>query len=615
MKKGIFNGESYLQSEQGNKEINELNIKNNILPFDKTLRLEENKYYIPTCTEKECKGSLKISINENSFIMNCVCDKNKNHKFNNIYFQTFEKFYVKEKIIHKCNICSNILECKDKYKCNKCDKSYCSSCFISDPHIKKDLNNLSIISNKCTRDQRDLIYYCLDCGEKVCPFCLTKYDDPAKNPHKMHKIINILKKMPTLYQINKLKEKIIKKSDALDSLFNSLDEWMLELNKKIERIKQNLRNEIIIIKKLFLNLNIDYVDYTYYSNIHSLLDIIEDYNNKFLKQFMESETFMRKTECIFDLLKFKEPEVIEENLNLRSYFILGEGNICENFTNEFLLCTNHQENCLELLSYDEDEDIFIIKNTLDFNKRISSLNFSPDKTKIYMCLEAEKAIAIANYNPLNNNLELSEDKVEMISSSKFYKCIHIDNDCFIAIDDLSIYIFRKNVLTNYKFSSNRELKMLYKIYDICQIDDKILLYSENSKLTFITSDNLYEEKVIRNIDCINLINSLIVINDYNCILVNCEKGIAIISLKEKELIQYIEWPEKISVKLFKDSIYIFGKNNFLYRMNIVENNLSLISKTKMIREQKFNAYNIYIKDEDVFIWGDKFYLLDKDDDE
>ena len=55
--------------------------------------------------------------------------------------------------------------------------------------------------------------------------------------------------MPSLNEINNLKEEILKKSKAIESLISSLNEWQEELNKKIERIKQNLRAEISILKK------------------------------------------------------------------------------------------------------------------------------------------------------------------------------------------------------------------------------------------------------------------------------------------------------------------------------------------------------------------------------
>ena len=77
--------------------------------------------------------------------------------------------------------------------------------------------------------------------------------------------------MPSLNEINNLKEEILKKLTAIESLISSLNEWQEELNKKIERIKQNLRAEISILKKLFINFNQDLMDYTYYWNFRFFL--------------------------------------------------------------------------------------------------------------------------------------------------------------------------------------------------------------------------------------------------------------------------------------------------------------------------------------------------------
>jgi len=121
---------------------------------------------------------------------------------------------LKEKYIQRCSNCSQSLENNDKYKCNECDKLYCSSCFLSDLHIKKDWKKLKIITNKCPKHKSELTSYCLDSEKKVCPFCLKEFNNEDQNPHKNHEIKNILSSIPSLYQINTLKEKILKKEEA-----------------------------------------------------------------------------------------------------------------------------------------------------------------------------------------------------------------------------------------------------------------------------------------------------------------------------------------------------------------------------------------------------------------
>jgi len=256
----------------------------------------ENKYYIPKCRYKGCDGVMKITISEDKLLISGTCQKNKEHSFSNLFFEIFEKFYLKENYIEYCFKCHLNLETKNKYECRKCGKIYCSKCFISEEHIKKDLKNLKLITNKCPKDENILVYFCSKCSEKVCSICIRQEDE--NNPHVYHDIIDILGSMPSNNQLEELKEKILKKSDAFDSLIKSLEEWQNELNNRLERIKRNLKNEIKILKKLFWNFNINYMDYTYFSNFNKVFDNLEIYNNEYLKQFMKTCDFIKKTKHI-----------------------------------------------------------------------------------------------------------------------------------------------------------------------------------------------------------------------------------------------------------------------------------------------------------------------------
>ena len=122
----------------------------------------DNKIFYPACKEKGCDGLLKIKINENNFSIDYTCEKNKNHKGNGIYFETFEKFYLKEKSKEICFKCKLNLENNTIYKCKKCKEIFCIDCFIYDEHIKKEISNLIINKNKCNLHQRELNSYCTD---------------------------------------------------------------------------------------------------------------------------------------------------------------------------------------------------------------------------------------------------------------------------------------------------------------------------------------------------------------------------------------------------------------------------------------------------------------------
>ena len=57
--------------------------------------LEKNKYYIPTCRERGCEGNLYLSINEDNFIIQTICEKNYNHKFDKILINMNVKIVIK----------------------------------------------------------------------------------------------------------------------------------------------------------------------------------------------------------------------------------------------------------------------------------------------------------------------------------------------------------------------------------------------------------------------------------------------------------------------------------------------------------------------------------------
>ena len=66
---------------------------------------------------------------------------------------------------------------------------------------------------------------------------------------------------------------------------------------------------------------------------------------------------------------------------------------------------------------------------------------------------------------------------------------------------------------------------------------------------------------------------------------NCEKGIALISIKTKELIQYIENVKDVKmkkiIKSFDNKIYIMSQNRNIFIYNFFDYNLILTEKIKI----------------------------------
>ena len=75
-----------------------------------------SKFYYPSCKNNNCDGVANISINKNNFSLDYECEKDKTHKRKNIYFKTFERFYLKESDIDKCMKCNSAIEKFIRYK-------------------------------------------------------------------------------------------------------------------------------------------------------------------------------------------------------------------------------------------------------------------------------------------------------------------------------------------------------------------------------------------------------------------------------------------------------------------------------------------------------------------
>ena len=225
----------------------------------------------------------------------------------------------------------------------------------------------------------------------------------------------------------------------------------------------------------------------------------------------------------------------------------------------------------------------------------------------------------------------------------FNKCIPLKDDNIITIDEEYIYLWNKTNLNSDNYVCTENKSSLYGyILDIIKINDKCLFFSQFKRLIFFSIESLKSEKIIKNIDCIckrKEEKNLILIKD--CVLVNCIKGIAIISIKNKELIQYIEnldyFQNKKIYKSTDNYIYISNSFNYLFKFCFNEYNLKLVEKIKINdpdgetlnynhsvysdnsfdnydKDVHLNEYNIIIKENYIYIWNHSIYRVINDED-
>ena len=265
----------------------------------------QSKFYYPYCKNSQCDGVLKIKINDN-FTINYECDKNPNHKGENIYFKTFENFYLKEKEISKCSNCNLNLENDYEYNCKNCDKIYCPNCFLFDKHIKENNKNLIIKNKKCKIHNKEISRYCIDCKINLCNYCV-KLNTNNNNLHINHNIKNLSTFMPSNYKINKLKNKIEDNSKYCDKIIYSLNIIQKLINNKIDGLKRNLKNEIELYKKMIFNFNPFFINYTYYLDFYYINKNIENYKKK-LEIFNDCSNFQDKINSLMKLLNKNKKE-------------------------------------------------------------------------------------------------------------------------------------------------------------------------------------------------------------------------------------------------------------------------------------------------------------------
>ena len=206
---------------------------------------------------------------------------------------------------------------------------------------------------------------------------------------------NILDSIPSARNINSMNNFISTKTEYIKNILISIDEWEKELKQKIENLKRKLKKEIVIFKKMFLNHNQKFMNYTYHYNYKNFVNNINNANNEYLKKFYESISFEEKTKNICELFCTNKKEL--KQINKCSKILLRNSGYNKYAKiNEKYFCVYSKGNeKFEILWYENDEidkEGLYDRNTLeiDFKEGIHSMSFSLDKTKIYVCLSNEK---------------------------------------------------------------------------------------------------------------------------------------------------------------------------------------------------------------------------------
>ena len=580
-------------------------------------------FYYPYCKEKGCNGILIIKIN-NDFSIDYICDKNENHKGKKLYFKTFERFFLKEKLIDKCSTCNIRLENHDLYKCKQCGKIYCSSCFLNDKDIKNNINNLVIKNKKCPSHKIKITHYCIECKNYKCIYCIK--DNNGKNScnNNDHSIKCLLDYMPSIEKIKIIQQNLNEKLKYNEEIIDIISNWQIILNKKAEKLKRNLKEEIDFCKKMVCNYNQFFINYTYYLNIYYLDNYIKDFNNSILDKLKNAKEFEERTKIIIGLFDFEKKNnnnnFQKKNRSIKRNYTINDGFLIKLndkyfFDNSALSKTAH----LTFFEKENNSMKYLNSSNISFNEKIYSISFSEVKRKIYICLSNLKKVKILDYNIdekiIQYNGESISDDIE--SNVHFNKCISITNELVVTADNIMIIIwYNKN--KGKEYSIVKRILLNTKTSDILSVNNQYFISTQPSKKTikFYNIEYLEEEKEITGVDFPDTQNILFLIKNY--IIVNCQKGIAMILIKTKDVVQFIEnfgnIPNNKEICFDKnDNIYILYKTSLYFikilKLKIVEGTYEPLEEYNEMEINEKSLKFFCINEDDIILWGKGVYSL------
>ena len=573
------------------------------------------------------------------FILYYKCDKNEEHKGTNLYFKTFERFYLKEINIDKCEKCCSLLENYIKYECKLCEKYFCSTCFIFHKHFKQNINNILIKSKKCKIHIANNIHFCKYCKIYLCNYCIKD----KNNMHKEHNIENLYDLMPSKNKIEKLKKRI----KEYDDLIQNIDSWIKEFNQKIIRLKQNIIDEKELLQKLILNFNQSFNDYSYFSNFNHLYKYSKNFNNEYLDEFSKTSSFEEKGKILFNYINQLygnlKTEIPNQKVKINSNKYLEKKKhiddcIISQITDNYFFLYSYQDKEIRILKYKNKKDEFVKLKGLKekFLDGISNawIIDNQDKTyTIYGNVSNSKKVVIWNFDLNLSTLTRSNDEIVKEGFGIFQKVIKLSDE-LIATDDTheTIDIWTKDKESINGYSHLCDIISENNITDILSVNSDYFISSHYEKeiINFYDIKSLSLEKTIYNIKCSNESNSLLLFNN-QYILINCEKGLAVISIKTKEVVQYIE---DYFDNYYNRKEFVLNSNNNIYIMYVNEMNLSDYSSEdsgnigyiniSVLKYCDFsfhvsevyedlsvhdNLHLIFVIDEKIMLCGNNLYLL------
>ena len=381
---------------------------------------------------------------------------------------------------------------------------------------------------------------------------------------------------------------------------------------------------------MFLNINIeDSNNYSYMNNIKEFQDY-QDIDISNAIKLINNNNVYTFTEILNKLLDYSERNDIlqksfPEPLDISP---IGEVKLIEIINENYFFCYYNDKVKINYCN-DSLPIYYLINSVIPFPYEIYSVTSSLKNNKIFACISSQKLIKIFNFNLEENKMELDKNDIKDESNfneDNFIKCIELNDNILASALNIGLKIILWNINNYTKIS---EIIIYSDICDLLLINSNYFISAHPSSKNIIFHKNINndEKKILKNIDCID---NYCLSSNKNYILAICISGIAVISKRCKELIQYFEYYDN-SISSYKKSLEIDEDNNIylLYKtcnddhnpnfniqldiMKLSDDKLKRIEyyKKELYKEENLDKkFKIYLNDKNgCFIYDGKIFIL------
>lgn len=561
----------------------------------------KNNRKITICPE--CSEIINFELNFENFSVSIKC-KNGHNK-TNISYDDFAKNYIKPSQIYKCKCfnCFNVLyEQLTNYKCNECNKLFCSICIIE--HMQKTKHNSKIKfihkNQLCQKHNQKYSLFCETCRINICEKC--------KNFHSNHSIKSFIEIIPNKKQQASIGKDVEEFENKIDFVLFEIQNFKKEIDKRYNKIFEFLE----FLKENFIDLlkrfNYNYFDYYNFQNFNYILNSSKNENifdiNKYKNYLINIDKKIEEKEENEKKEDKKEKDTINDN-SLDN----NKGNKKRIKKNEYISKDIGYINYLENIQYLKDNIFFILDESyvkffefkdFSFNLlmsynlgdfKILNIQKAEYSNEIFLNFKFKKLIRILEYDITKKSIQLSKKQIKgqrIFAFEKYFnKCIDNKNGNILTLGCEGLIVWKKDNNKNY-----------IEFLKINHCKDSLYIINEN---LFCFQDYLYKiyfyntldyqcSKIInyknKKLDLIGIVNSESIVFEINDDYLSI--SILIVDIKFLEIVQIIKYDKHFDFKIKNNNLYAFYCN--INELEIIKNRFD--KKEKCFVQIENNKRNI-----------------------